>query len=192
MRRWIKTVCVLLSVLMLAGCGMGRRSCGDEPMENVILEQETEKPENMNTPAEEGEGPKGLPTPEVDASLSSDTDAWGVTLTVKDVTPTGLVIVCTQSGGSPAGELSAGSYYIIEKETLGIWAEVDYVQEMEVCWDAVAWIIPMDSMVEWKVNWQWLYGSLSSGHYRIGKEVMDFKETGNYDESMYYAEFEIK
>lgn len=194
---------VCMSGFLVSGCGMGSVSCGDEPTENergteisqtenIASEREVDGTENINEPAEEGEGPEGLPTPEVDRSPSVAEDIWGVSLTAKDITPTGLTVVCSQSGGSPTGELSTGSYYILEKETLNIWSEVDYVQEMEVCWDAVAYTIPMDSTVEWEVTWEWLYGELPAGHYRIGKEVMDFRMAGDYDESMYYAEFEIE
>ena len=59
-------------------------------------------------------------------------------------------------------------------------------------WDAVAWSISMGSMTEWQVDWEWLYGSLAPGHYRIGKEIMNFRGTGDYDKEMYYAEFEIE
>ncbi len=49
----------------------------------------------------------------------------------------------------------------------------------------------MDSSVEWEVNWEWLYGSLSAGTYRIGKEVMDFRGAGDYDQEFFYAKFEM-
>ena len=45
---------------------------------------------------------------------------------------------------------------------------------------------------EFELNWEWLYGKLPAGTYRIGKEIMDFRETGDYDTEWYYTEFEIK
>ena len=42
------------------------------------------------------------------------------------------------------------------------------------------------------MNWERLYGELPSGSYRIGKEVMDFRATGDYDTNDYYAYFEIE
>lgn len=200
LRKKILGIFLVLSVgaLTLAGCG--KRACGDEPAKNEsatelvredISVQSSEELQNMeetqNTPAEEGEGPEGLPTPEI--------SNWGVTLTAKDITPEGMTIVCTQSGGSSSGELNTGSYYVLEQEVQGVWCVVEYAENMrgkEVCWDAVAWIIPMNDTVEWEVDWEWLYGSLEPGHYRIGKEIMDFRGTGDYDKKMYYAEFEIE
>ena len=66
------------------------------------------------------------------------------------------------------------------------------MNEKEVAWTSEAWLIPMNDEVEKEVNWEWLYGKLPSGNYRIGKGVMDFRGPSDYDSAMYYAEFEIK
>ena len=42
----------------------------------------------------------------------------------------------------------------------------------------------------WDVRWDWL-GELPAGEYRIGKKIMNFRGTGDYDEEMVYAEFAI-
>lgn len=117
---------------------------------------------------------------------------WGITLSVENVTPTGLTLVCTQSGGTPTGELQTGSWYILERLTEEGWTEVEWVpQKYDVAWTAEAWMIPKEDTVEWKVDWEWLYGKLSPGTYRIGKSIDDFRETGDYDTQNFYAEFQI-
>ncbi len=117
---------------------------------------------------------------------------WGITLSAENVTPAGLTLVCTQSGGTPTGELQTGSWYILERFTEEGWTEVEWVpQEYDVAWTAEAWNIPKEDTVEWKVDWEWLYGKLSPGTYRIGKSVNDFRETGDYDTQNFYAEFQI-
>lgn len=117
---------------------------------------------------------------------------WGITLETEDITPTGLTIRCTQSGGNPTGELNTGSWYIVENWTQEKgWKEVDYVIKDNIGWTLEAWLIQENSTSEWEVNWEWLYGKLPTGKYRIGKEIMDFRETGDYDTAIYYAEFEI-
>lgn len=117
-------------------------------------------------------------------------ETWGVTLTVKDVTPTGLTLVFTQSGGAPTGELQTGSPFWLEKYVGGAWETVPLVP---VCvdWTMEAYLIPMNDSVEREVNWQYLYGEIPAGTYRIGKEIMDFRESGDYDQRNYYAEFSI-
>lgn len=115
---------------------------------------------------------------------------WGITFTAENITPTGVVIKCTQTGGEQTGELQTGSYFIVEIFNDGIWQEADCFAE--VAWTSEAWIIPMNAEVTWEVNWENLYGELSEGQYRIGKKIMDFRGPGDYDSAMHYAEFEIK
>lgn len=118
---------------------------------------------------------------------------WGITLTAENITPTGATIKCTQSSGKPTGELQTGSGYIVENWTQeNGWKEMPYVIDGEIGWTAEAWIIPKEDTVEWEVNWEWLYGELPTGKYRIGKEIMDFRASGNYDKAVYFAQFNIQ
>lgn len=120
-------------------------------------------------------------------------ETWGVTLTAENITTTGITIKCIQSGGKPTGELQTGSWYILETWTKEYgWKQMPYIIQGEVAWTEEAWIIPMEDTVEWEVNWEWLYGAIPSGKYRIGKSIMDFRKSGDFDTATYYAEFEIK
>ena len=42
-----------------------------------------------------------------------------------------------------------------------------------------------------ETRWSALYGELAPGSYRLGKQVMDFRGTGDYDTRDYYAYFDI-
>ena len=121
----------------------------------------------------------------------SDERGWGISLMATDVSPYGMTLVCTQSDGSPTGELQTGSEYRLYTKKSGVWVEVPTVRK-DFCWDAVAYSIPMNESREFEINWEWLYGELPVGTYRIGKEIMDFRGAGDYDEEWYYAEFEVK
>ena len=125
------------------------------------------------------------------AYYSFCTSPLGVTLTAEDVTPNGLTLVCTQSGGAPTGELQTGSRFWLEVYSEGNWFPVKDDME-DVFWTMEAWSIPRNKRVEWSVSWKTLYGSLPAGHYRIGKEIMDFRAGGDYDEYIYYAEFTVE
>ena len=119
-------------------------------------------------------------------------DDWGVKLTVRDVTPTGLTLVCTQTEDperGPSGSLQTGSAYVIETLENGEWNEL--VPAEDWGWTAEAWVIPEDDTVRWTVDWSALYGALPAGSYRIGKTVMDFRAAGDLDETMYYAGFDL-
>lgn len=114
-------------------------------------------------------------------------DEWGVTLSVKNVTAAGATLVFTQSGGNPTGELTTGSYYRIENVNN---EELAFLVD-DVVWTAEAYVIPKDGKLEMPVKWKSLYGELPEGTYRIYKQVMDFRGTGDYDEKEYFAEFTI-
>lgn len=119
-------------------------------------------------------------------------DNWGVKLTAKNITPSGLTIVCTQQDGEPTGELNTGSYYGLEVLRDGEWGAVELLpMEGELAWTSEAWMIPANEDTEWDVNWSRLYGELPAGSYRISKSIMDFRGTGDFDKETYYAGFDI-
>ena len=83
-----------------------------------------------------------------------------------------------------------GSRYIIEIWTKeNGWQEAPYFAE--VYWTDEALLIKKEDVTRWEIDWAWLYGKLPEGKYRIGKEITDFRATGDYDTEIYYAEFEI-
>jgi len=117
---------------------------------------------------------------------------WGVTLTMDHVTSTSASIVCEQAGGAATGELQTGSWYILENWTQeNGWKEVDRVFQGDLAWTMEAWSIPKNEKSEWSVNWEFLYGELPPGKYRMGKEIMDFRKSGDYDTAIYFADFVI-
>ena len=115
---------------------------------------------------------------------------WGLTLSVKDVTDSGLTLVCTQSGGEAEGEMQTGSDYklIVLKER---WQDVPTIIE-DYGWTAEAYMIAKDDVTEFEINWEWLYGKLPKGTYRLIKGFMNFRGSGDYDNFAYWTEFEIK
>ena len=134
---------------------------------------------------------------DIPTSIEGTNDAipknWGITLSADNVTPTGLTIVCFHSGGENVSELNTGSYYVLQKLEDKSWVDVEYLpQEHPVGWTQEAWIIEKESTTFWEVDWEWLYGKLAAGEYRIGKEIMKFRSTGDYDEEMLYADFVIE
>lgn len=120
-------------------------------------------------------------------------DDWGLVLNVINADTTGASLSFLQCGGNPTGQLQFGEEYIIEKKCDNAWVPLDYqLREQEVTWHAIAYQIPKNDTCEFDINWEFLYGKLELGTvYRIGKKVMDFRQTGDYDTKMYYAEFAI-
>lgn len=115
---------------------------------------------------------------------------WGLTLSVKDVSSTGLTLVCSRSGGNPTGELECGTDYHLKVLEDGTWKDVPTVIE-EYAWNSLAYWIWEGQDLEFTYSWEWLYGKLPAGTYRLTKGFMDFRETGDYDTAVYWVEFEI-
>lgn len=122
---------------------------------------------------------------EVDAEMPD----WGISMSVKNVTPTGLTLVCEQSGGRSTGKLQTDSFYKLVVLSNGTRQDVPCL--VEVAWTEEAYMISMDDTAEWEIAWELLYGELSAGTYRIIKNVTDFRKTGDYDRVQYWAEFEL-
>lgn len=117
---------------------------------------------------------------------------WGIDMTVENIFPAGLTIVCIQSDVELPGELFTGSDYSLSRYENGEWVKVEYLpQEHDIAWTSEAWIIPMNDAVKWDVNWEWLYGELSPGTYTITKGVMYMQEPGSFETATYSVKFEI-
>ena len=163
MKKWLTMV--LLLALLLTGCGG------------------TSSGENENGSSDQSAaGHTGG-----DLAAQAQKDPWGLVLAAEAVTDTGLTLRFVQSGGEPSGELQTGSPYWLEREENGEWTAVEPLME-DVAWDMMAYLISMDGETEMAVDWTALYGQLPAGSYRLGKSVMDFRDTGDYD---YYACFVV-
>lgn len=117
---------------------------------------------------------------------------WGLSLSVENVAPGGATLVIFQSGGNPSGELWYGPAYKIQSQNGDTWEDVPYVIEADVEWTDEVYMVEMDTDCEIGLSWDWLYGDLPEGQYRIVKQFMDFRSSGDYDKETYYANFEIK
>ena len=173
---------MLCAALALTGCS----AWGGE--ENASPSSLVDRPVTV---VEGNASPSDLEVPEEPQS-QEEHELWGVTLTAKNVTPTGLTIICTQSGGEDVAQLHSGNYYRLEQLNGEHWDECEIVFVGEYAFTAEAWIIPLEDSVEWHTGWEWLYGELAPGTYRIVKEIENFRGTGDYDEAEYYAEFTIE
>ena len=52
-------------------------------------------------------------------------------------------------------------------------------------------MIQEDSPYETAIDFEWRYGKLEPGRYRIVKTVTDFRVTGDYTDYVFTAEFRI-
>lgn len=173
---------------MFAGIGSSEDTAKAPAMDNAYQYAESVKSEAATSDGAMAENTAGAvaseaPEETMEANL-------GITLSVENVTSTGLTLVCIQSGGEPTGSLQTGSEFKLEVLENGEWMAVPYLND-NIAWTAIAHLIPMEDSISWEINWERLYGELSEGTYRIKKNIMDFRGTGDYDEEDFYVEFTI-
>ncbi|MBQ2696020.1 MAG: hypothetical protein IJF61_01820 [Clostridia bacterium] len=118
-------------------------------------------------------------------------DSWGLYLSVTNVTPEGLTLTFRQTGGNAGGQLQTGEWFLLEKKVGDDWQELETNPLIDYAWRAIAYEIHKESTTELEVEWEWLYGALPPGSYRLSKEVMDFRKTGDFDKKIYQVCFTI-
>lgn len=121
-----------------------------------------------------------------------NSDKWGIMLYADKVTKKGLTLRIEQFGGNPTGELSTGEWFKLEKTVNDEWQEVATNPLIDYAWHAIAYKINKNDITKLDVEWEWLYGELTPGFYRLSKEIMDFRATGDFDKEIYQVHFTIE
>ena len=96
------------------------------------------------------------------------TELENVSMRVIDPTATGATLVITDTNEKP---FMYGEWYAIQKEVDGEWVDVETVIR-EYGFNDIAYQ-PHEGTdtLRLTVDWEWLYGELPAGKYRILKEV---------------------
>lgn len=115
----------------------------------------------------------------------------GVTMTVKKgtVSSTGLTVAFENNSDK---QCIYGEYFLLEKKINEKWYQIPVVIDGDYGFNDIGYDLASGKEGEWKVNWDWLYGSLDTGEYRIVKDILDFRNTGDYDKYYLAAEFIIQ
>ncbi|MBQ7033948.1 MAG: hypothetical protein IJN25_09880 [Clostridia bacterium] len=119
-------------------------------------------------------------------------DKWGICFHADAITPTGLTLKIEQFGGNPSGELQTGAAYFLETTVKDEWKAVGTKSGEPLVWNCLAYGIKKNDITEMEIDWQYTYGELKPGYYRLKKEIMDFREAGDFDEETYEVYFTIE
>ncbi|MBM7554500.1 immunoglobulin-like domain-containing protein [Thalassobacillus pellis] len=114
----------------------------------------------------------------------------GVTMFIKEgtVSPTGLTVLFENNSDK---RWIYGEYFLLEKKMKGKWYQVPIALEENYGFRDIGYDLDSSDVREWTVDWDWLYGSLDTGEYRIVKDILDFRKAGDYDKHYLTAEFTI-
>lgn len=115
-------------------------------------------------------------------------DLDGVSMTIKDGTLTkkeATIIITDMSSRNNI----YGEEYRIDKLVNGEWQELEIIFEGNYGWTSIGYSVGGDNRLELEVNWEWLYGELEPGDYRIVKTT---SEPGEATTHYITAEFIIE
>ncbi len=151
-----------------------------QPKENGYVDNEEQANSDVNVPE--------IIDSEKDANVFSP--LAGVTMEVTEYSNTSVSVRITNDTDK---DIQCGSDFCLEiqDEETEEWRELDEVID-NAAFTMEAYRIQKDSPYETVINFEWLYGKLESGRYRIVKTVTDFRGTGDYTDYTYTAEFCIK
>ncbi|HBA49349.1 MAG TPA: hypothetical protein DCZ91_16455 [Lachnospiraceae bacterium] len=120
----------------------------------------------------------------------SENQEIGLYLSLKNVSVAGATLIFNQfDAEAPTGELQDGDDFILERYRDGNWEEVPVAVKGDYGVHDIAYNIPKEEITERELSWEWLYGQLEPGEYRIGKPIQDFRKMADYDEYVIYAYF---
>lgn len=121
-----------------------------------------------------------------------ESDKWGLYLYAEDVTPKGLTLKIEQSGGNPSGSLEYGAAFTLETVVDNEWQPVETTTGEPLAWNMLGYSVKVNDITEMKIDWQYGYGELKPGLYRLKKEFMDFRAPGDFDQETYEVYFAIE
>ena len=95
------------------------------------------------------------------------TQVENVTIQISDISPSGATLVITDTNPEP---YVYGEWFKLQKEVNGGWQDVPTVID-NYGFHEIGYIPDANGEVKFPINWEWLYGKLPAGTYRIFKEV---------------------
>ena len=111
----------------------------------------------------------------------SENDEIAVIMEVTNITATGLTVHFRQYDERETGTLVYGEEYWLEYLEDNSWIRVPTIIDA-YGFNDIGYIIPKTGESSLEMEWEWLYGKLSSGTYRITKPVTHSK---NYGDGVY-------
>ena len=115
---------------------------------------------------------------------------WGITMSAVDITPTGMTLTITQSGGTLPDALITTPAFYLETQTSSGW-EAMKAKDGTNIWEFTANYLLPNGTTESEIDWSEMYGALPPGTYRICKSVSDHLPTHDGQSYTYSFEFII-
>lgn len=110
----------------------------------------------------------------------------GVSMSIKEgtLTKTGATIIIKDISNK---NNVYGEAYRIDKYENNEWQELDVVVKGNYGWNDIGYYVDKNNELELSIDWEWLYGKLEQGKYRLVKSKSDLKNIKHN----FSVEFEI-
>ena len=131
-------------------------------------------------------------SPELEPTQYSNVDALpGLTMTVvaETINPTGVTVLFENEMDT---EFTYGQEYVLETQIDGKWYQVPIATGVDYAFESIGYILAPNESAELAVDWEWLFGEIDSGEYRIVKEILDVAAPGDYESFPLSAEFLVE
>lgn len=116
---------------------------------------------------------------------------WGLSLSVKDVTSSGLTLLCTRAPGESKGTVDTGIAFRVLTLKNGRWSAIPEILD-SFAWPMSAYDIPQNQTTELEHKWEAIYGKLPPGKYRFLKDFSKKSKNVERQYFTYWVDFEIK
>ncbi len=167
-------ICMATCLILLTGCKANDNSISAANAENTIIEKAS---------SQSADATDLKPT-----TYKTVNNFAGVTMTVKKGTASATKLTVLLDNNS-SSQCTYGEYFELEKKINEIWYKVPVTIDGNYGFYSIGYDLSPGDDGEWAVDWNWLYGSLDAGEYRIIKDILDFRGTGDYDTYFLAAEF---
>ncbi len=117
-------------------------------------------------------------------------NGWSISMQAQNVTPFGLTLAITRSGGYVQGDIEYGPEFSLEKLENGQWAPVPTL-DAEYDFPAEAYVIDKDTTETEEIKWEYMYGNLPKGKYRLCRQFQNADDKSDLGKITVYASFEI-
>ena len=110
-----------------------------------------------------------------------------MSLKEETLSPTGATIILKNLTDS---DYTYGEAFVLQRIGNGNWTDVEIIID-NYAFNDIGYSLRGKETDEMEVNWEWLYGKLRPGDYRIVKEALFIRSPGDYDTYTIYATFTI-
>lgn len=142
--------------------------------EVLHLEETPELVENVWDPKEKGQ--------QGQAETIYDPEA-GVTATLRDISNVGANLIIRREDDDDGAEVIYGEAYILQRQVVGEWQDAETVPD-NYGFPIVGYNVPGGEEASIYYNWEWLYGALEPGEYRMVWDVSR-KDSGSASAQTY-------